>query len=99
VASKACRVTISDMQGIEHTAQVLADTLYEAVALGLVAIQASSWSNDLTEGSVKVTIHDTPVEHTVNLRKFKEWLGRAAGAPRDTTARQRVREILADNMK
>jgi hypothetical protein len=95
MALKTCRVTISDIQGVEHTAQVAADTLYEAVARGLIAVRGSSWSDELTESNVVVTIHETPIEHTVNLRKFKEWLARTGGAPRDITNRQKVQEILS----
>jgi hypothetical protein len=32
---KSCRVTISDMEGVAHTVELTAATLYEAVALGL----------------------------------------------------------------
>ena len=35
MAVKSCRVTVTDLEGISHTAQVTATTLYEAVALGL----------------------------------------------------------------
>jgi hypothetical protein len=92
--SKSCRVTISDMEGVEHTAHVSAETLYEAVALGLVAIHRHSWSEELTEGEVKVMVLDTPVEHSVNLRKFNAWLKRPGGAPKDMVNRIRVQEIL-----
>jgi hypothetical protein len=36
-AVRSCRVTITDLEGISHTVEVTAETLYEAVALGLVA--------------------------------------------------------------
>jgi hypothetical protein len=36
---RSCRVTIRDTEGIEHTAEVTAESLYEAVALGLRAIR------------------------------------------------------------
>jgi len=36
---RSCRVSILDMDGIKHSVQVTAETLYEAVALGLVAIR------------------------------------------------------------
>ena len=46
MAQKTCRVTISDMDGIDHTAHVVADTLYEAVARGIVALKANGWTGD-----------------------------------------------------
>jgi hypothetical protein len=74
--SKTCRVTISDREGVDHTAQVTAKSLYEAVARGIVAVQAHSWSEELNESDVRVTILEASVEHSVNLRKFRAWLSR-----------------------
>jgi hypothetical protein len=37
-----CRVAIEDMNGITHTVEVTASTLYEAVAQGLAAMRASN---------------------------------------------------------
>ena len=37
--ARSCRVTITDMEGISHTVEVTAATLYEAVALGLAAMR------------------------------------------------------------
>jgi len=36
---RSCKVTIQDMEGITHTVDVTAETLYEAVALGMAAIR------------------------------------------------------------
>ena len=33
---RSCRVSIRDTKGIEHTVEVTAESLYEAVALGLL---------------------------------------------------------------
>lgn len=94
MAQKTCRVTMRDMDGIEHTAHVTADTLFEAVARGLVALKANSWTGDLVQGTAQVMVNDTPVEHTVKLREFHNWLSKTAGAPRDISHRQKIREIL-----
>ena len=48
--NRCCKVTVTDMEGIEHTAQVSANSLYEAVALGLRAIKKSSWAGEIPEG-------------------------------------------------
>jgi hypothetical protein len=95
MASKTCRVTITDLDGVEHTALVSAETLFEAVARGLVAISQHAWAEELVQGSVRVSVQDTPVEHSVKLRQFRDWLARTGGAPRDITARQRIQAILS----
>ena len=40
---RSCRATIRDMEGVAHTAEVTAATLYEAVAQGLAAIRGNDW--------------------------------------------------------
>jgi len=95
MAQKTCRVTIPDTDGVEHTAHVNADSLYEAVARGLAALKANSWTGDLVEGQARVMVQDTPVEHNVRLREFHSWIAKAGGSPRDITQRQKLREILA----
>jgi len=41
---KSCRVTVRDMEGVAHTVEVTASTLYEAVALGLKQIRGNEWA-------------------------------------------------------
>ena len=41
--SKSCRVTVRDIDGTSHTAEVTANSLFEAVAQGLAALRRSEW--------------------------------------------------------
>ena len=95
MSARSCRVSIRDAEGIEHTAEVTAESLYEAVALGLRAIRQCSWVEDISQNfTIRVLARDTPVEHTVELRAFHKWLEQRGRSPREITARARVREIL-----
>lgn len=40
---RSCCVAILDMDGVEHTVQVSASTLYEAVALALASLHGDDW--------------------------------------------------------
>jgi hypothetical protein len=40
---RSCRVTIQDMDGVSHTVEVTAATLYESVAQVLAAIRGNEW--------------------------------------------------------
>jgi len=44
--SRSCRVTITDMEGVAHTVEVTAASLFEAVALGLVALRGERRLDD-----------------------------------------------------
>ena len=95
MALRSCRVTIRDREGIEHSAEVTAASLYEAVALGLRAIRHCSWAESIDQNfTIRVLARDTPVEHAVDFRVFHKWLEQRGRTPREITARARVREIL-----
>ena len=65
---RSCRVTIQDMDGVSHTVDVTAATLYEAVAHGLAALRANEWVAGIAEGLnvIKVSVSDVRVEHEVS---------------------------------
>jgi hypothetical protein len=93
---RSCRVTIQDMDGVSHTVEVTAATLYEAVAQGLAAIRGNEWVAGVAQGLnvVKVSVADVRVEHTVKLMDFTKWLDRTGGSPREVSDRHRIRSIL-----
>ena len=93
---RTCKVTIQDMEGVSHTVEVTAETLYEAVALGMAAIRSDDWVTGIAQGlnPVKVRVTNVPVEHEVRLMEFTKWLERKGGSPREITDRKRIRSIL-----
>jgi hypothetical protein len=93
---RSCRVTIQDMEGVSHTVEVTATTLYEAVALGLGAVRGNEWVVGIAQGfnPVKVRVTDVPVEHEVKLMDFTKWLERKGGSPREVSDRNKIRDIL-----
>jgi len=92
---RSCRVTITDMEGVAHTVDVTASTLYEAVALGLSAVRESDWVTGIPEGlKVRVRVTNVPVDHEVKLGDFTKWLERRGRSPKEIFDRNRIREIL-----
>jgi hypothetical protein len=79
-----------------HLVEVTADSLYEAVARGMKALQSKEWSGPgaFQVGYVDVTVTEPEVTHRVSVKKFNEWLERSHGSPRETIQRQRVKSIL-----
>jgi len=84
------------MNGVSHTVEVTAATLYEAVALGMAAIRTDEWVAGIAQmlNRVKVRVMNVPVEHEVKLMDFTKWLDRTSGSPREMTERKRIRTIL-----
>jgi len=93
---RSCRLTIQDIDGVSHTVEVTAATLFEAVAQGLAALQANEWVASIAQGNnvVKVAVINVRVEHEVRLADFTKWLDKTGGSPREVSDRQRIRSIL-----
>jgi hypothetical protein len=94
---RSCRVTIQDSEGLSHTVEVTAASLYEAVAHGLAAFRGNEWIADVGErfGVVKVSVAEVRVEHEVKLKDFTAWLERSGRSPREIIERQKIRSILS----
>ena len=73
-----------------------AATLYEAIALGLAALRDNDWVAGIPEGlaTVRVSVTSIPIEHTVKMRDFTNWVERKGGSPKDVSNRDRIRAIL-----
>jgi hypothetical protein len=84
------------MEGVRHTVDVTAETLYEAVALGMAAIRTDDWVTGIAQGLNPVTVQVThvAVKHEVKLMDFTKWLDRTNGSPREMSDRKRIRSIL-----
>jgi hypothetical protein len=93
---RSCRVTIADMDGVAHTVEVTAATLFEAVALGLKQLQANEWVAGIGRPMdiVTVSVKSIPVEHRVRIGEFTKWLERSGTSPAEVTRKRKVREIL-----
>src|SRR5215467_11833206 len=96
MAIRSCRVTIQDMEGVSHTVEVTAASLYEAVAQGLAALRGNEWVAGIAQGLnvVKVSVAEVRVEHEVRLMDFTKWLEKTGGSPREVSDSHKVRSIL-----
>jgi hypothetical protein len=85
-----------DVQGVEHTVQVTAQSLYEAVAQALRVFRDDAWSEDPDRcpASVVVTINQPQVEHRVRIKDFENWLESAGRSPSEMALKSRLRDII-----
>ena len=75
---------------------ITAASLYEAVALRLVSVRGEDWVAGIPGGlnTVRVSAIRVPVEHSVKLKDFQQWLERQGRTPREVADRSRIRKIL-----
>ena len=96
MAVRTCRVLCRDAQGVEHTVEVTAQSLYEAVAQALRVFREDAWSDEPNRGaaSVVVTINQPQVEHRVRIKDFENWLDSAGRSPAEMALKSRLRDII-----
>ena len=97
LALRTCRVSCRDINGVEHTVGVTADSLYEAVARGLAALRDADWAVDMGHGQTTITVvvKQPEVEHKVRMRYFDAWLESNGRSPAEMALKSRLRELLS----
>ena len=93
---RTCTVAIKDLRDVEHSTEVTAETLYEAIAAALAALQQDNWVGEISQGftTVTVVVHQPPVKHEVKIKDFLSWLGRQGRSPAEVILKQRLEKIL-----
>lgn len=87
-----CVVSYVDMDGIRHTVEVEAETMYEAAVLALAAFKKHELTPaGLTELSVGVR---TYVEHSLTVQKVHQWLSRGVRTPKEAVLKERLRALI-----
>ena len=98
---RTCTVAVKDVQDVEHSIEVTAETLYEAIATALAALQKDMWVGEIGQGltTVTVLVQQPPVKHEVRMKDFLSWLGRQGRSPAEVTLKQKLERILGKGSK
>jgi hypothetical protein len=92
---RKCVVSFRDTEGVEHVAEVTAESLFEAAALALNQFRRADWSREesLDAGTLRVEVCESTF-YNVKVAELEAWLKRTGGAPRDIIARQKANDRL-----
>lgn len=96
---RKCKVSYCDPTGVEHTVEVTADSLYEAVAQGLRVFRENDWINEVGRGqaTISVAVAHPEVQHKVRIQDFERWLESQRRTPADMSLKARLRELLSES--
>jgi hypothetical protein len=86
-------VSYEDQEGIRHSVEVTAETLYEAAVLGMKALQVPNWRK-VSNLMIDVTVKTPETKHTINTGAISAWLSRAGRSPREQALKSRLLELL-----
>jgi hypothetical protein len=89
---RACRVTISDVDGVAHHVDVQGTTLFEAAAAAVALFREQGWAaRALTANAVlRVEVRLPPVVHDVPLKAIEQWLRSPTDGPRDQLVKRQL---------
>ena len=90
--ARACTVSFTGPDGIRHSVNIQAETLYEAVVLAIRAFR----EHDCAPGPaahLDIEVKSPSVRHTVVARKIEEWLTGGAKSPSEAVEKRRLKEI------
>jgi hypothetical protein len=96
VGLRKCKVSYCDLSGVEHTVEVTAHSLYEALAQGLRVFRENDWIDEVGRGQTTISVAVTypEVQHKVRIQDFERWLESQGRTPADMSLKARLRELL-----
>lgn len=96
MTANRCTVSFVDENGIEHTAEVIASSLYEAGALALKAFIADTFIHEkpTPATALKISVMAPLTTHELKIATLQKWAERPARSPADMTQRQCIRQLL-----
>ena len=93
-----CVVKLRDAEGVEHAAQVSAESLYEAACLALRRFRRSAWSREtvVDAGMLRVEVWESPTIYKISVASLEKWLAQGGGSPREVVLRQKIRGLMKE---
>ena len=95
MAPKTCTVSVTDASGSRHSVEVLAESLYEAAALGLKLLRDAEWVETLGPMTrLQLQVRAPTVMHEVTIQQLQRWLDGAPISPHEAVRKARLKSIL-----
>ena len=89
---RSCVVSYQDNQGIRHSAEVTAETLYEAAVLGLKALDVNQrFTHNIT---IDVRVKNPETTHSVSGAVLEAWLARPAKSATEQALKSRLKGVM-----
>jgi hypothetical protein len=86
---------LTDPLGVRHTAEVVAESLFEAAALGLAAMKRETWVDGPGRAaSFEIAAMEPGVKHTVSVQQVERWLDGVTTSPGERIRKEKLKALL-----
>jgi hypothetical protein len=95
VPVRACVVSFVDSRGIRHSAEVEAESLYEATVLGVTRLNHDAWIEKIGPATVlDIEIREPATAHSISLQQVERWLAGATTNPIEAMKKAKLKMML-----
>jgi hypothetical protein len=92
---RTCKVSCRDANGVEHSVEITARSLYEAVGRGWHALRANDWFDEIGQNpTITIAVKEPEVEHKVRIRDFENWLSSNGRSPAEQALKSDLRDLM-----
>ncbi len=92
---KACSVSFTDIRGITHTAEVEAESLYEAAVQGIRRLNQDPWLERIGPGTkLEIEIREPSAKHAITVEQVQRWLAGTTKNPTEATKKAKLKLLL-----
>lgn len=92
---KACSVSFTDIRGIRHTAEVEAESLYEAAVQGIRRLNQDPWLERIGPGTkLEIEIREPSAKHSITVEQVQRWLAGTTKNPTEATKKAKLKLLL-----
>ena len=92
---KACAVSFTDVRGIRHTAEVEAESLYEAAVQGIRRLNQDPWIERIGPATkLDIDVREPAMRHTLSVEHVERWLAGATKNPTEATKKAKLKLML-----
>jgi hypothetical protein len=93
--ARTCSVSFVDVRGIHHAAEVEAESLYEAIVLGVRRLNGDSWIERIGPATVlDVEVREPSTKHAISLQQIERWLAGATTNPDEASKKAQLKMML-----
>ncbi len=94
--ARSCSVSFTDSEGITHTVEITASSLFEAAVVAMAEFRRHGFA-DTTFGlatTLNVRVKAPEASHVVSIGKVNAWLDRTGKSPREQVEKNRLKYLL-----
>ena len=93
--SKTCTVTVTVVRGSRHSVEILAESLFEAAALGLKLLRDDGWVEKLGPATrLEIQAKTPAVRHEVTVQQMQRWLEGSSISPNEMVRKAKLKAML-----